>query len=206
MGDPNDRSYPDHVTLANPNAEHTPFATPRIHDITLSKLHSAVLTSDTRSNLQLCGFGSHGRLGRTIHSQYSFQPVPDMPQRISAVSLGQDHTLALTTGGYILSWGQNRFSQLGYESDAEIQVSPRRIVGSLKKENVVGVAAGRMASACWTSDAVWTWGTNAGQLGEFDSERNNLTTKATKRPQTQSRFFLVRLRPYPNLCLPLPFL
>lgn len=118
------------------------------------------------------------RLGRNIHSQLALTPMPDFPHSISAIALGQDHTLALTTGGYILSWGHNRFSQLGYpieqpESQAtrgkeelEVQVSPKRIVGMLKKEFVKGVAAGRMASACWTEDALYTWGTNAGHLGK----------------------------------------
>lgn len=102
--------------------------------------------------------------------------MPDFPHSISAIALGQDHTLALTTGGYILSWGHNRFSQLGYpieqpeqpargKEEVEVQVSPKRIVGMLKKEFVRGVAAGRMASACWTEDALFTWGTNAGHLG-----------------------------------------
>jgi alpha-tubulin suppressor-like RCC1 family protein len=115
------------------------------------------------------------RLGRNVHSQLALTPMPDFPHSIASVALGQDHTLALTTGGYILSWGHNRFSQLGYpieqpentrgKEEVEIQVSPKRIVGMLKKEFVKGVAAGRMASACWTEDSVYTWGTNAGHLG-----------------------------------------
>lgn len=51
------------------------------------------------------------------------------------------------------------------KDDPDLQVSPRRIVGPLKKEWVRGVAAGRLSSACWTEDTVWTWGTNTGQLG-----------------------------------------
>jgi alpha-tubulin suppressor-like RCC1 family protein len=105
------------------------------------------------------------RLGRNIHSQLALTPMPDFPHSITAIALGQDHTLALTTGGYILSWGHNRFSQLGYpieqpeqvtrgKEEVEVQVSPKRIVGMLKKEFVKGVAAGRMASACWTEDAL----------------------------------------------------
>lgn len=117
------------------------------------------------------------RLGRSVHSQLALLPLPDLPHTITSISLGQDHTLALTSGGYILSWGYNRFLQLGYaidppenplpgrKDDDQIQVSPRRIAGPLKKEWVRGVAAGRMSSACWTADSVWTWGTNAGHLG-----------------------------------------
>lgn len=119
------------------------------------------------------------RLGRTIHSQLSLLPMTDLPHTIISIALAQDHSLALTSGGYILSWGHNRFSQLGYtidpadrpigstKDDQDVQISPRRIVGLLKKEWVKGVAAGRMSSACWTEDSVWTWGTNAGHLGEL---------------------------------------
>jgi alpha-tubulin suppressor-like RCC1 family protein len=105
--------------------------------------------------------------------------MPDLPHTITSIALAQDHSLALTSGGYILSWGHNRFSQLGYtidpadrpptmsgkDIDELVQLSPKRIVGPLKKEWVKGLAAGRMASACWTEDALWTWGTNAGHLG-----------------------------------------
>jgi alpha-tubulin suppressor-like RCC1 family protein len=117
------------------------------------------------------------RLGRTTHSQLSLTPMPDFPHTVTHLALGQDHSLAVTSGGYILSWGHNRFSQLGYPIEAAdnpnpigkfddtVQVVPKRIVGPLKKEWVVGVAAGRMSSACWTKDSLWTWGTNAGHLG-----------------------------------------
>ena len=121
------------------------------------------------------------RLGRTVHSQLALTPMPDFPHSIVSVALGQDHTLALTSGGYILSWGHNRFSQLGYpieqpensrgKEELEIQVSPKRIVGMLKKEHVKGVAAGRMASACWTEEGLFTWGTNAGHLGMSSTYR-----------------------------------
>jgi len=116
--------------------------------------------------------------------------MPDLPHTIVSIALAQDHTLALTSGGYILSWGQNRFSQLGYtldpadkptfgKDDQEVQVSPRRILGPLKKEWVHGVAAGRMSSACWTDDAVWTWGTNAGHLG-YDKTANPVQIQPRK--------------------------
>ena len=34
-----------------------------IQDVALSKLHSAILTTDPESNLYICGFGPGGRLG-----------------------------------------------------------------------------------------------------------------------------------------------
>lgn len=145
----------------------------------MAKLHTAVVTAEARGNLSLSGFGSGGRLGQKIHSQLPLLPLPDFPHTIVSIALAQDHTLALTSGGYVMSWGSNRFAQLGYVIEAPanpspfakegeeltIQTTPKRIVGPLKKEWVRGVAAGRMSSACWTGDAVWTWGTNLGHLG-----------------------------------------
>lgn len=175
----------------------------------------AVVTAEPSNNVNLCGFGSGGRLGesrarvsflssfsslsfslshslptpslslvstaRPIHSLPSLSPIPDFPHTIVSLALGQDHTLALTNHGHVLSWGTNRFSVLGYQvdvapgtskfssgggSEEAVQTTPRRIVGSLKKEEVLGVAASRCSSACWTGEAVWTWGYNNGHLGE----------------------------------------
>jgi alpha-tubulin suppressor-like RCC1 family protein len=148
--------------------------------------------------------------------------MPDFPQTITSVALGQDHTLALTSGGYILSWGHNRFSQLGYaieqpeatplnrgKEELEVQVSPKRIVGMLKKEFVKGVAAGRMASACWTEDTLFTWGTNAGHLGKLvdtsDSARAELIGQGTIRHRIRYRCYPVKYPPSPSLSWMLRF-
>lgn len=42
---------------------------------------------------------------------------------------------------------------------------PRRVVGALKKEVVLGAAASRTHTAVFTTDSLFTWGTNRGQLG-----------------------------------------
>ncbi len=50
--------------------------------------------------------------------------------------------------------------------DDMIQHTPRRVQDALRKEVAVGVAASKMASACWTTAGdLFTWGTNSGQLG-----------------------------------------
>ncbi|KAF7985816.1 hypothetical protein HWV62_474 [Athelia sp. TMB] len=50
--------------------------------------------------------------------------------------------------------------------EALIQATPKKVYGALKKLFVVGVAACKTASACYTEDGeVYTWGTNSGQLG-----------------------------------------
>jgi len=118
-------------------------------------------------------------LGPGQHTQYSLLPVPQFTHHVIAVALGQDHTLALTTDNEVLSWGLNRFSQLGYlveqappagalharAVEEPIQVVARKVLGPLKRVVVIGVAACKTASVCWTGMDVFTWGTNNGQLG-----------------------------------------
>lgn len=96
--------------------------------------------------------------------------------QVIAVACGQDHTLILNQNNEILTWGLNRFAQLGYvienpnpaqRSDEPIQASPRKIMGLLRGKKIIGIAACRMASVGWTSTTVYTWGTNAGQLGSL---------------------------------------
>ncbi|KAI0041827.1 hypothetical protein FA95DRAFT_1639827 [Auriscalpium vulgare] len=144
-----------------------------VRDVQMSRLHTVVVTDEPRGNVRACGFAGTGRLGPGggLHTQPLLTPLPQFEARVVAVALGQDHTLALTDVGAVLSWGLNRFSQLGYDVPAgargeePVQATPRVVSGPLKKEVVAGVAACKTASACWTGEAVFTWGKNNGQLG-----------------------------------------
>lgn len=180
LGDANDRIFPDPVVLPMKDVPRARgcsledrFTTVRVCDVKMSKLHTAILTSEPSDNLRICGFGSGGRLGPFSHTVYAPTPIT-LPAGCSIVSvaLGQDHTLAVTNGGEVLSWGLNRFSQLGYVVETNqggftqepVQSTPRKI-SQLKREFIKGVAACKIASACWSNSQVWTWGTNGGQLG-----------------------------------------
>ncbi|KAF9497896.1 hypothetical protein BDN71DRAFT_1444358 [Pleurotus eryngii] len=187
QGDSNDRASPDQAvihakdTISVELPLETRFAPIHVRQIGMSRLHTVIVTTESKGNLRLCGFGSGGRLGPGQPAQqYSMKPLTELSAfTIVSVALGQDHTLALTNAGEVLSWGLNRFAQLGYvidppsgsdmsgfaRKDEPIQVTPRKIAGSLKKAYVLGVAACKTASACWTSKEVFTWGTNNGQLG-----------------------------------------
>ncbi|KAF4593586.1 hypothetical protein EYR40_008373 [Pleurotus pulmonarius] len=190
QGDSNDRASPDQAIIHPKDAVsaelplETRFAPINVRQIGMSRLHTVIVTTEGKGNLRLCGFGSGGRLGPGQPAQqYSMKPLAELnPFTIVSVALGQDHTLALTNAGEVLSWGLNRFAQLGYvidppsgsdmsgfsRKDEPIQATPRKIAGSLKKAYVLGVAACKTASACWTLKEVFTWGTNNGQLGKPD--------------------------------------
>ncbi|CAO1630336.1 unnamed protein product [Parajaminaea phylloscopi] len=70
----------------------------------------------------------------------------------------------------------------------DIQISPRKIAGPLKKETVMGVAASKLHSVAFTSDSLFTWGSNTGQLG-YDKSATALQVtprKVTVLTETQS--------------------
>lgn len=86
------------------------------------------------------------RLGQTAQTQFAFTSLTDFPHQVASIVLSPDHTVIITTTGAVYTFGQNRFDQLGYtldtplnlKSDDPIQSTPRRVVGPLKKEVVLG--------------------------------------------------------------------
>ncbi|OBT61833.1 hypothetical protein VE03_08826 [Pseudogymnoascus sp. 23342-1-I1] len=169
-----------------------------IQDAILSKLHSAILTTDPESNLYVCGFGPGGRLGLG-HDITSFNYVcveggALEEKKVSAVALGQNHTLAVTSDGGVVSWGTNTWGTLGYtmprpaNDEEPINNTPRQIFGPLKKEFILGVAASAIHSVAYTSTSLYTWGKNEGQLGLMDSDSRSLEAQPVPRKVAASLF------------------
>ncbi|GKT94102.1 BTB/POZ domain-containing protein [Colletotrichum tofieldiae] len=152
----------------------------RIHDAVLSKLHTAILTTDPVSNLYICGVGRGGRLGLgDENTQFRFVPVQGglTDKKVVQVALGQNHTMAVTDAGELWTWGSNSNSQLGYslppparQDEEPMSTTPRQVFGTLKKEVVVGVAASAVHSVAHTSTSLFCWGKNLGQLALMDAD------------------------------------
>lgn len=169
-----------------------------IQDVFMSKLHSAVLTTDPVSNLYMCGHGQGGRLGtgdeRTRFQYVCIEAGGLSGKRIATVALGQNHTLALDEAGEIFSWGNNGYGQLGYSlpktsgDEDPISTVPRQIFGPLKREAVQGIAASRFHSVAHTSTSLFTFGKNEGQLGIVDSDARSLECQVTPRKVAASLF------------------
>lgn len=169
-----------------------------IQDVHMSKLHTAVLTSDPESNLYMCGHGPGGRLGTGDEmTRFQFVCIEGgalAKKKVIAVALGQNHSLALSDEGEIFSWGNNVYGQLGYSlpktltDEDPVQLLPRQIFGPLKKEVVIGVAASRIHSVAHTSTSLYTFGKNEGQLGIVDSDARSLEFQVTPRKVAASLF------------------
>lgn len=163
-----------------------------IQDVRMSKLHTAVLTTDPVSNLYMCGHGPGGRLGtgnETTRYQFTCIEGGGLAQKhVAAVALGQNHTLAITEEGDVFSWGNNAYGQLGYalpkpamKDDDPISTIPRQIFGPLKRDVVTGVAASRIHSVVHTTTSLYTFGKNEGQLGIVDSDARSLEMQVVPR-------------------------
>ncbi|KAL5343641.1 hypothetical protein BJX70DRAFT_117175 [Aspergillus crustosus] len=165
---------------------------PKIQTLAMSKLHTAILTTDPESNLFMCGFGPGGRLGTGDEAtQFSFVCIEGgglAKKKVVSIALGQDHTLAITDRGDIFSWGSNKFGQLGYglprtsnKDDVPTQSSPRQIFNPFKKETIIGAAASAIHSVVYSNSGLYTFGKNEGQLGLVDSDARSLEVQITPR-------------------------
>lgn len=170
-----------------------------IQDVQLSKLHSAVLTTDPEANLYMCGFGKGGRLGSGDETtRFGFIGVHGgglSGKKVVHVALGQNHTIAISSEGETFTWGSNGFGQLGYApntssavNEEPTQLFPRQVFGSLKRELVVGAAASSIHTVVHTTSSLFMFGKNEGQLGLFDSDARSLTIQNTPRKVAASLF------------------
>ncbi|KAG9920394.1 hypothetical protein KCV05_g10094, partial [Aureobasidium melanogenum] len=170
-----------------------------IQDVFMSKLSTAVLTTDPESNLYMCGHGPGGRLGvGDEQSRFRFVCIEGgalSGKKIATVALGQNHTLAVDDRGEVFSWGSNSYGQLGYslpktgiKDEDPVSCVPAQIFGPLKREVVTGVAASRIHSVAYTSTSLYTFGKNEGQLGIVDSDARSLEYQITPRKVAASRF------------------
>eukprot|EP00455_Lapot_gusevi_P027235 TRINITY_DN2881_c0_g1_i8.p1 TRINITY_DN2881_c0_g1~~TRINITY_DN2881_c0_g1_i8.p1 ORF type:complete len:514 (+),score=138.66 TRINITY_DN2881_c0_g1_i8:116-1657(+) len=145
--------------------------------------HTAALVN---GQLYTWGVGSWGRLGLGDQSDVW---VPTLVSRlahttVTQVAAGGYHTLALTDGGDVFSFGWLKNGRLGLSEplseecvDRGAVVSPLQIT-SLSQQQVVRVAAGESSSAAVTADGrLYTWGSGAfgclghGQVGDETTPR-----------------------------------
>lgn len=169
-----------------------------IEDVAMSKLHSAVLTTDPVSNLYVSGVGRGGRLGLgDENTRFKFTPVqgPLADKKVIQVALGQNHTMALDETRALWTWGSNAHSQLGYtlpeptkKDEDPISTTPRQVFSSLKKESILGIAASSIHSVAHTGISLYCWGKNVGQLALMDSDSRSLEYQQTPRKVAASLF------------------
>uniref|UniRef100_A0A3Q3L017 HECT and RLD domain containing E3 ubiquitin protein ligase 4 n=1 Tax=Labrus bergylta TaxID=56723 RepID=A0A3Q3L017_9LABR len=119
------------------------------------------------------GSGSDGQVGlnnfdECVRVPRNIRSLSDV--QIAQVACGFWHSLALSRGGQVFSWGQNRFGQLGLGLNGQ-SISTPQVIQSLHGVPFAQISAGGAHSFALTlSGAVFGWGRNKfGQLGLNDT-------------------------------------
>jgi alpha-tubulin suppressor-like RCC1 family protein len=148
--------------------------------VAASITHTVVVTMD--GQVFTFGDGSMGQLGHGVSAigAGGFMNIPGLydadeltprrvdglpaNERVVAVAAGACHTVLLTAGGAVYTFGGG--AQLGHGGDADNQPSPKRVEG-LKGHRVTRIAAGDYHTAVLTDEGVvLTFGNNeTGPLG-----------------------------------------
>jgi alpha-tubulin suppressor-like RCC1 family protein len=131
--------------------------------ISAGEYHTLAVTRD--GNVHAWGSNIYGQLADgTSGNQRSTPNQVSGLTGVVAVAAGVSHSLALTSGGQVWSWGRNNNGQIG-DGGTSTRLTPYQVPGL---SDVAGIAAGEAFSVAWTNaGAVWVWGANnSGQLGD----------------------------------------
>uniref|UniRef100_A0A671XKZ7 HECT and RLD domain containing E3 ubiquitin protein ligase 4 n=1 Tax=Sparus aurata TaxID=8175 RepID=A0A671XKZ7_SPAAU len=134
---------------------------------------SHTLALNDKGQIFSWGLGSDGQLGlnnfeECVRVPRNIKSLSDV--QIAQVACGYWHSHALSRGGQVFSWGQNRYGQLGLGINGQ-SISTPQIIQSLQGIPFAQISAGGAHSFALTlSGAVFGWGRNKfGQLGLNDT-------------------------------------
>lgn len=153
------------------------------------------------------GINSAGRLS-TCGSVVKYpELLSDKLPTVCDIAAGDNHCVAITSGGELYGWGSNSAKQLGGDTSSRIVDIPELIDVKDSKDNpisIAGIAAdGSHTIAVTYDDTVYAWGDNTyGQLGD-DSSRLRSPSKVyvdTKSVLSSDKFTAV-LTDSGDICL-----
>jgi alpha-tubulin suppressor-like RCC1 family protein len=147
--------------------------------VSAGNAHSAALLAPN-GDVYTWGWNVFGQLGRGYQGTPGVgEPTPASASGltgIAQISMGDLHSLALTTDGYVWAWGYNTEGQVGdgqYTSASTGILAPDRVEGV---DQVQSIHAGGLHSIVLrTNGEVWTWGNNqfgaCGNASRVDQHR-----------------------------------
>lgn len=136
--------------------------------------HSLALTDE--GHLLSWGRNNYGQVGDGTDRDRVRPRYVDLPEDVTVTQAGVGgwHSLAVTEGGRVLSWGQNTFGQLG-DSTKTARNAPTHV--TLAEDTTVAeVATGSQyhSLARTTDGRVLAWGANSsGELGDGTTEHRD---------------------------------
>ncbi|PKO19145.1 MAG: hypothetical protein CVU39_00920 [Chloroflexi bacterium HGW-Chloroflexi-10] len=141
------------------------FTTTASNIMTISAGGESTCALSASGGVTCWGLNDAGQLGDgTTTNQLMPVAVSGLSSGVKAISAGDYHICALTTGGGVKCWGDNQYGQLG-NGTANNSSTPVNVSGL--SSGVIAISAGTSHSCALTSDGgVKCWGWNeGGQLG-----------------------------------------
>ncbi|QWB99902.1 InlB B-repeat-containing protein [Mycoplasmatota bacterium] len=174
------KAYDSDLTIAL-NAGET------VTSISLGSDHSSAITSEGR--VFTWGSNNNGQLGdgtttdRNTPTEITSQFGLNKGEKVISISLGQDHSSAITSEGRVFTWGSNEVGILG-DGTWTFRTTPTEITSHfslLPGETVTNISLGSLHSSAITSEGrVFTWGyNNNGQLGDETTTNRTIPTEIT---------------------------
>lgn len=166
----------------NPEAVIIPARITGYSKVSIGGAHGVAI--DSNGNVYAWGHNTSGQLGdNTLTTRTTPDEVLGINGSspltgITEVAAGVRHTLALTTEGTVLAWGNNARGQLGNGATekSKIPVQVMDSEGRFPLSGITAIAAGGDFSlALDTNNTVWAWGSNSyGQLGNGGTPSSSL--------------------------------
>ncbi|XP_050578084.1 E3 ubiquitin-protein ligase HERC2 [Bombus affinis] len=134
--------------------------------------HCLALSSE--GHVYSWGEGDDGKLGHGNRLMYDRPKLIEelLGTEIVDIACGGHHSAAITSAGWLYTWGKGRYGRLGH-GDSEDQLTPK-LVEALQDYKVIDVACGSgdAQTLCVTDDDnVWSWGDgDYGKLGRGGSD------------------------------------
>ena len=131
----------------------------KIRSLSCGIKHTIALTLTGRA--LVWGLNSYGQLGREVRRP-SFltkpEPIPGFEDTVFAkVVCGPNHSILLTSDGYVYTLGDNKGGQIGNGS-MEPQSTPFRVSDDLKFKDIIGNKENDVSIAVSMDNRVFVWG------------------------------------------------
>lgn len=148
-----------------------------VASVSVGHTHSCAVT--TSGGLKCWGFNGNGRLGDgTTTTRLTPVDVSGLTSGVASVSVGNDHTCAVTTTGGAKCWGYNGDRTLGDGTTTD-RWTPVDVTGLTS--GVAAIAAGEFHTcALTTTGGARCWGDNAsGQVGDGSGLNRSTSVNVT---------------------------
>ncbi|MFN8442726.1 MAG: hypothetical protein U0175_18265 [Caldilineaceae bacterium] len=135
-----------------------------VQALSVDAFHTCMLS--TQGGIKCWGNNYSGQLGDgTTNNQQTPNDVSGLASNVSAVTVGDGHSCALTNDGGVKCWGGNYYHQLG-DGTSDKQTTPVMVSGLTSGVRVIAARTDH-SCAITTNGGLKCWGSNGnGQLGD----------------------------------------